>query len=70
MAVARRLVMVGMIWAGVVLGHIVLPDGHPLRMATGGAAQGWVALGLVCMFVLARIDYHASATEHAVPNPR
>lgn len=43
--VARRLVMVGMIWAGVVLAHLLLPEGSPLRQATGGSAQGWLVLG-------------------------
>ena len=48
-----RLWMLAALWAGVVLGHITLPDGHPLRQATGGAAQGWVALGIVVALVLA-----------------
>jgi molybdopterin/thiamine biosynthesis adenylyltransferase len=50
--VRLRIWMIAALWAGVVLGHIVLPDGHPLRMATGGAAQGWVALGLIAALVL------------------
>ncbi|OYU16644.1 MAG: molybdopterin biosynthesis protein, partial [Rhodobacteraceae bacterium PARR1] len=51
--VRLRLWMIAALWAGVVLGHIVLPDGHPLRMATGGAAQGWVALGIIAALVIA-----------------
>lgn len=50
--VRLRLWMIGALWVGVVLGHLVLPDGHPLREATGGAAQGWVALGLIAGLVL------------------
>lgn len=45
--VRLRLGMIAVLWAAVVLGHLLLPDGHPLRQATGGAAQGWVALGLI-----------------------
>lgn len=45
--VRLRLWMIAGLWAAVVLAHSVLPEGHPLREATGGAAQGWVALGMI-----------------------
>lgn len=48
-----RLWMLAALWGGVVLGHLVLPDGHPLRQVTGDAPQGWVALGIVAALVLA-----------------
>ncbi len=44
---AMRFAMLALLWAAVVGLHVALPDGHPLRMATGGAPQGWVALGLL-----------------------
>ena len=40
-----RLGMIGLIWAGVIVEHLLLPQGHPLRLATGGSAQGWAVLG-------------------------
>ena len=38
-----RFGMLGLLWLAVISLHVVLPDGHPLRLATGGAPQGWVA---------------------------
>jgi len=40
-----RLGMIGVIWAAVIAEHLLLPAGHPLRLATGGSAQVWVVLG-------------------------
>ena len=40
-----RWVSVLVLLAGVVLTHLVLPDGHPLREATGGSAAMWLILG-------------------------
>ena len=37
--------MIGFLWTGVVLLHLVLPAGHPLRMATGESAALWLILG-------------------------
>ncbi|MBA4350078.1 MAG: molybdopterin biosynthesis protein [Rhodobacter sp.] len=48
-----RFGMLALLWAAVVGLHLALPDGHPLRMATGGAAQGWVALGVLAGLALA-----------------
>lgn len=45
--------MIGALWAAVVLLHLILPDGHPLRLATGGEARPWLALGVVAALVLA-----------------
>jgi len=44
--------MVGGLWLAVVGLHLALPDPHPLRLATGGDAQGWMALGVVAALVL------------------
>jgi len=48
-----RLGMLGLLWLAIVLVQVTLPDGHPLREATGGAPQGWVALGVLAGLVLA-----------------
>ena len=36
--VRLRLAGIALLWLGVVLGHLVLPEGHGLRLATGGSA--------------------------------
>jgi molybdopterin/thiamine biosynthesis adenylyltransferase len=43
--VRLRLAMIAALWAAVVLLQLVLPDGHPLRQATGGDARAWLVLG-------------------------
>ncbi|MFX0547511.1 HesA/MoeB/ThiF family protein [Roseovarius sp. S1116L3] len=45
--------MIGMLWVGVVLLHLVLPAGSPLRMATGESAAPWLLLGGLVALVLA-----------------
>jgi molybdopterin/thiamine biosynthesis adenylyltransferase len=50
--VRLRLTMIGFLWLAVVGLHLVLPDGHPLRLATGTSAQVWLVLGGVLAFVL------------------
>lgn len=39
-----RMLMIGLLWLGVVLIHLALPAGHPLRVATGGSAAPWLLL--------------------------
>lgn len=36
--------MMAILLIGVMIVHVVLPDGHPLRMATGGDARLWVII--------------------------
>ncbi|GGE17971.1 molybdopterin biosynthesis protein [Primorskyibacter flagellatus] len=43
--VRLRLAGIGLLWLGVVLGHVVLPERHGLRLATGGSAAPWLLLG-------------------------
>lgn len=47
-----RLVKLGLLWLAVVLIQVTLPDGHPLREATGHVPQGWIFLGMVTALVL------------------
>lgn len=42
-----RLAMIGALWVGVLALHLALPDGHPLRVATGNDARIWLVLGLL-----------------------
>ena len=40
-----RLLMIGVLYVVVLAVHVVLPDGHPLRMATGESPALWLILG-------------------------
>ncbi len=42
---ALRWRMIAILWAGVVVLHLILPDGHPLRMATGESPALWLLIG-------------------------
>lgn len=42
--VRARLVMVGLLLLAVIGLHLLLPEGHPLRAATGGSAGPWLLL--------------------------
>lgn len=45
-----RLNMIGLLLLGVVILQVILPMGHPVRMATGGSAAPWLILfGLVAI---------------------
>ncbi len=42
--------MMGVLMVGVMMIHVILPAGHPLRMATGGDARLWgllIAFGFI-----------------------
>lgn len=43
--VRARLIMIGVLYAGVVLAQLVLPEGAALRVATGGDVRPWLVLG-------------------------
>lgn len=47
-----RWTMIGCLWLGVVLLHLLLPVGAPLRAATGGSAAPWLLLGGFAALVL------------------
>ncbi len=65
----QRFMMIAVLWAGVVLAHLLLPDGHPLRVATGGEARVWLAFGVVAVviagyrFTLSSLRSRATPTE-------
>ena len=66
-----RWTMIGILMAAVMLGHLVLPDGHPLRQATGGDLRLWllvfgfVALAYGYRFILRRLRERAHEAEAA-----
>lgn len=41
---SMRAMLVGLLFGAVILLHLALPDGHPLRMATGESAALWLIL--------------------------
>ena len=55
--ITARLIMIGLLFAGVLLMHVVLPTGHPLRAATGGSAAPWLFLlgGLILALCYGRL---------------
>jgi len=70
---AMRWGMIGLLWAGVVLLHLVLPAGHPLRMATGQSAALWLMLGgagvLAVLYgkVIGRLKARAQPVDKGAP---
>ncbi len=50
---ALRWRMIGFLWLGVVALHLILPAGHPLRLATGESAALWLLIGAFAALVLA-----------------
>ena len=49
---SARLTMIGVLYVGVVGMHLALPDGHPLRLATGESAALWLLLGGFAILIL------------------
>ena len=49
----NRWATIGVLYIGVVLGQILLPDGHALRAATGGSPGLWLLLGGFAVLALA-----------------
>ncbi|VAW00785.1 Molybdopterin-synthase adenylyltransferase, partial [hydrothermal vent metagenome] len=47
-----RWVMIGILWLAVIGLHLLLPEGHALRMATGESAALWLILGGFTALVL------------------
>jgi molybdopterin/thiamine biosynthesis adenylyltransferase len=72
--VRLRLGMILMLWLGVVGLQLLLPDGHPLRVSTGGEARVWLAFGVVAGIVLgyrglvSRLRAKAAPTEVPAPS--
>lgn len=64
-----RWIMIGLLLVAVIAGHLVLPDGHPLRAATGGSAAIWLIVtgigGLVWLYsrVIARVRHRTGVDD-------
>lgn len=48
----KRAQVLAVLYAGVLIVHLVLPAGHPLRLAVGGNLPLWLAAGLLAWLVL------------------
>ncbi|MFZ5962291.1 HesA/MoeB/ThiF family protein [Thalassococcus sp. BH17M4-6] len=70
-----RLYMIGLLYVAVLGLHLVLPYGHPIRMATGESAALWLLLGggavlvLIYRFGLGKLRARARAKEAAEAPP-
>jgi molybdopterin/thiamine biosynthesis adenylyltransferase len=68
-----RWIMIGLLYVAVLALQVVLPDGHPLRMATGESPAFWLILGgfagLVLLYrvVLRRLRGRVTAREVQTP---
>ena len=64
-----RLSGIGILLGAVLLGHVILPDRHPVRELTGGSAAPWLVLGLLALIIwsytvfLARIRRKAGGEQ-------
>ena len=64
---AARMTSVGVLLLGVITAQLVLPDGHPLREATGGSAALWLILGGAAILVLVYGRVLKALRDRAVP---
>ena len=70
-----RVTMLGLLYVAVLMVHVALPAGHPLREATGGSAALWLLIGGAAVLVmiyragLARLRDKARAREAATAAP-
>ena len=70
-----RWTMIAVLWIGVVVIHLTLPAGAPLRLSTGGSAAPWLLLGGFAALILTyrtllnrlRIRADGSATDPDLP---
>lgn len=62
-----RLVLLAVLYVAVVSVQIVLPEGAPLRAATGGRAEPWLALAAVLVLLLAYRTGLARLRARAAP---
>lgn len=67
--VRLRLGMILALWLGVVGLHLLLPDGHPLRLSTGGEARVWLAFGAVAGIALFYRALVGRLRAKAAPKP-
>lgn len=62
-----RFAMLGALWLAVVVAQLALPEGAPLRMATGGRVEPWFVLGGLVALVLAYREVLRRLRRRATP---
>ena len=62
-----RMLMISLLFVVVIAEHLVLPQGHPVRLATGGSAGLWIGLGVLGAVVLAYRAVLGRLRARAVP---
>ncbi len=73
--VKARLIMIGLVYTGVVLAHLLLPESAELRRATGGDARPWLVLGGVAalgfgyMMLIRHLRRKSPGETAPPPNP-
>ena len=65
-----RFYMIGLLYVGVLFIQIVLPQGHPLRLATGQSAALWIILGVFAALAAAYGRVVRALKARAVPPAR
>jgi len=68
-AVTRRLAVLCGLWVAVLFAHLVLPDGHGLRMVLGGDAKIWAVVGGLGALVAGYAFALKRLRARAVPAP-
>lgn len=67
--VRLRLGMIAGLWAGVVLAHVALPEGNPVRLATGGDVRVWLSVGVVAALIASYRALVVALRRRAAPVP-
>ena len=73
---SARFYMLGLLYVAVLALNIALPEGHPLREATGGSVEPWLLIGAIVALILAyrlvlgRVRARAEAVQSARSDPR
>lgn len=65
----QRTTLLAGLWAVMVLTHLVLPAGHPIRLNTGGDVRVWLVLALAAAAVLGYRRVLARLRARATPPP-
>lgn len=64
-----RFGLIGLLWLAVVTLHLTLPDGQPLRMATGEDARFWLLAGIFAGLALIYRRLLSALRKKAAPQP-
>lgn len=66
--ISTRVTMVAVLLIAVVVMHLSLPDGHPIRVQTGGGPAVWIFLIVFCAMVFAYSKFLSLVKSRANPS--